>query len=79
MVFQSYDVLHCIVGERGMSYSCLCHMLSDVHRTGQPECPPWFALVVCLVEGGGGVLCVSRGRGNSGLGQGMEMLGGGMT
>ena len=62
---------HCIVGEEGMRYSCSCHMFQDMHCTGQPECLPWFALVVCLVEGGGRAvfLCVSRGRGNSGLGQ----------
>ena len=41
-----------------MCYSCSCHMFQDMHCTGQPECPPWFALVVCLVEGGGGCFCV---------------------
>ena len=45
------------------------------HRTGQPECPPWFALVVCLVEGGG-VVCFS-GKGQ--LGVGPREIRGGMT
>ena len=53
MVFQSYDVLHCIVGEGGMSYSCSCHIYAFRRASYRSARVPTLVCTCCLSCGGG--------------------------